>query len=252
MEGQDKYLVEMRNVFKFYKKVIALAEINFNIGYNEIVGLIGDNGAGKSTLIKILTGVLLLSKGELYIKGKKIIQNDYSSKKAHALGIETVYQERALGEKQTLWRNIFMGRQITNPLGFIKISKEKEETRKLMEDIMGFRGVGVKAESKVDKLSGGEKQGVAIGRALYFNADLVILDEPTIALSLNETEKVLNFIRKLKNSSKSCILISHNISEVYSVADRFILLDRGYIVGQYRKDEVSLEEITKKFLMFCK
>lgn len=245
-------LVEMKNIHKFYGRLKALKGIDFKVGDNEIVGVLGDNGAGKSTLIKIITGLHPFSEGEMYIKGDKINPKKYSVKKAHQLGIETVYQEQALAEKQALWRNIFLGRQKTNALGFIKVKEEKEETKKVMRELMGFTGVGANPDSNVKTLSGGEKQGVAIGRAMYFDADLVILDEPTMALSLQEVDKVLNFIESIKEQGKSCVYISHNISNVYPVSDRFVAMDRGKVVGRYKKDEISLDELNEELISVTK
>lgn len=247
--NDSKNLVEMKNIHKYFGKVVALEGIDFRVGNNEIVGLIGDNGAGKSTLIKILAGVFPPTSGEMYIRGKKISNRGYSVRKAHQFEIETVYQEKALGEKQSLWRNIFIGRQITNFFGFINVKKEKEETERIMKELIGFRGAGVSADSSVGKLSGGERQGIAIGRAMYFNANLIILDEPTAALSAKEVTKVLNFIRKIKESGRSCIYITHHISDTYSVSDRFVFIDRGEIIGEYKKSEISMEELTEKLLM---
>ena len=241
-------LVEMNNISKSFGKVIALKNINFRVGSNEVVGLIGDNGAGKSTLIKILMGVYPPDTGEIFIRDKSILLSHYSAKIAHNLRIEAVYQEKALGEKQPLWRNIFLGRQITNGVGFIDTKKEREETEKIMKNLIGFRSKGFNSESRVSELSGGERQGVAIGRAMYFDADLIILDEPTVALSLREVEKVINFIKQVKDTGKSCIMISHNISEEYSVADRFVILDRGEIVGEYKKEDVTLSELISKLV----
>ena len=252
MTKGNGYLVEMKNIYKSFGKVTALSDVDFRLNNNEITGLIGDNGAGKSTLIKILSGVLTPTKGEMYIRGKKINFDSYVPIIARGLGIETVYQEKALSENQSLWRNIFMGRPITNKIGFINIKREREETERIMKDIVGLRGVGVLPNTKVSKLSGGERQGIAIGRAMYFNAGLIILDEPTIALSLTESRKVLDFINKLKESGKSCIIISHNISNVYAVSDKFVIFDRGEVVGEYRRNEVSKEELIEKFLKFCK
>jgi simple sugar transport system ATP-binding protein len=246
------YIIEMRNINKYFGKVVALKNINFRVGINEVVGLIGDNGAGKSTLIKILTGVFPPSDGEIFIRGRKINTAEYTARKAHELRIETVYQEKALGEKQSLWRNIFIGRQITKPLGFIDIKREREETERIMKELIGFRGEGVGSESSVSRLSGGERQGIAIGRAMYFEADLIILDEPTVALSLKEVGKVISFIKKIREAGKSCVIISHNIHEAYSVSDRFVLIDRGEIVGEYNVAEYSCEEITEMFLRVCK
>ncbi len=241
-------LIEMKNIYKSFGGVVALKGINFEVGSNEVVGLMGDNGAGKSTLIKIVTGLHSFDKGELYIKGKKINPRKYSVKKAHEIGIETVYQEQALAGKQALWRNIFLGRQKTNALGFIKVKKEKEETDRIMREIMGFTGIGANPDSSIKTLSGGEQQGVAIGRAMHFDADLVILDEPTMALSLQEVEKVLNFINDIKRRGKSCVYISHNIANVYPVSDRFVVLDRGKIVGEFDREKISLDDLNKQLL----
>jgi simple sugar transport system ATP-binding protein len=246
MENASQSLVKLVDIHKSFGKVVALKGVNFEVGVNEVVGLIGDNGAGKSTLVKTIMGVFPPTSGEIYIRGKRIEAHDYSARKAHELRIETVYQEKALGEKQAMWRNIFLGRQITSPLGFINVVKEKEETLKIMKELIGFRGQGVSADTRVSRLSGGERQGVAISRAMYFDADLIILDEPTLALSLLEVRKVLNFIRKIKEAGKACIYITHNISEVHKVSDRFVLIDRGEIVGHYRKEELSLEQLIDK------
>jgi simple sugar transport system ATP-binding protein len=246
MDNASPSLVKLVGIHKSFGKVVALKGVNFEVGVNEVVGLIGDNGAGKSTLVKTIMGVFPPTSGEIYIRGRRIEAHDYSARKAHELRIETVYQEKALGEKQAMWRNIFLGRQICSPLGFINVAKEKEETLKIMKELIGFRGQGVTAETRVSRLSGGERQGVAISRAMYFDADLIILDEPTLALSLLEVRKVLNFIRKIKEAGKACIYITHNISEVHKVSDRFVLIDRGEIVGHYRKEELSLEQLIEK------
>jgi simple sugar transport system ATP-binding protein len=237
-------LVEMRNIFKSYGGVLALKGINFEVGQNEVVGLLGDNGAGKSSLIKIIAGVHPFDDGEMYIRGVKINPGRYSVKKAHDLGIETVYQEKALADKQALWRNIFIGRQITTWLGILNIRKEKQETNRILRDSIGFRGVGAGADSFVQTLSGGERQGVAISRAMYFDAELVILDEPTIGLSLQEVKKVLAFIQDIKDRGKSCICISHNIASVYPVSDRFVVVDRGSVAGSYERSTTSMQELT--------
>jgi len=243
MEQRDK-LVLMKDIYKYFGNVCALNGVNFEVHKNEIVGLIGDNGAGKSTLIKILTGVFPPSKGELYIRGKKIDLNRYSVREAHRLGIETVYQEQALGLKQALWRNVFLGREPIGPLGFINVRKAYAETEQLMRDFLGFTSKAVSPNSRVGILSGGERQGVAIARAVYFKADLIVLDEPTRALSVKEVKKVLQFIEQVKEAGKSCVYISHTISNIYSVSDRFVLMDRGHIVGEYNRHEVSESDLT--------
>jgi simple sugar transport system ATP-binding protein len=175
-----QHAVRLEDVSMAFGNVVALRNIDFAVGRNEIVGLVGDNGAGKSTLIKIITGVLKPTSGRLYMRDKLVPWSDHSVRRAHEMRIETVYQEKSLGEKQPLWRNFFAGRQITNRWGFIDVRKEKEIANQILLDTIGFRGVGIDADSMVSKLSGGERQGVAIGRAMHFEADLIVLDEPTV------------------------------------------------------------------------
>jgi len=240
----------MVNIQKSFGKVEVLKGVNFVVGYNEIVGLVGDNGAGKSTLIKILTGVHQPDGGDIYFKGEKI--TIHSVEKSRELGIETVYQERALSEQQTLWRNIFMGREITAKFGFLKVEQQRKETEKVLREQMGFTSKAISTDSIVRSLSGGEKQGIAIGRALYFNAELIILDEPTMGLSLSETRKVLDFVGNIKANGKSAVFISHNIYYVYPVADRFVILDRGAVAGEFLKAEISQEDLVEKMVKLAK
>ncbi|MEI6876586.1 MAG: ATP-binding cassette domain-containing protein [Spirochaetota bacterium] len=244
----ERTALRMVNIEKYFGSVCALKNVNFTVGHNEIVGLIGDNGAGKSTLVKILTGVFPPTSGELHIAGQKVDFGSYSVKKAHALGIETVYQDKSLGEKQAMWRNFFIGREITYPLGFINVKEEKRIANEIMVNTIGFRGKGIGVESKANKLSGGERQGVAIGRAMHFEAELIILDEPTVALSLKEVRKVINFVHKIKDSGKACIYISHTLADVYEIADRFIVIDRGEIVSSIEKATISLKELDEFLL----
>lgn len=247
----DQYALQMVNIDKYFGRVQALKQVNVNIGRNEIVGLIGDNGAGKSTLVKILTGVYRPTRGEMYVAGRKIDSRKYNVKTARKYGIETVYQDRSLGEKQALWRNFFIARQITLPLGFINVRKQKEIAQEIMLNTIGFRGRGITVDSKVSKLSGGERQGVAIGRAMHFEAELIVLDEPTVALSLKEVRKVLDFVHKIKEGGKACIYISHTLADVYEIADRFIVLDRGEVVASIDKGDTTLKELDAFLLDFA-
>ena len=250
-EETAPYALRMVNIEKYFGLVCALKNVNLEIGKNEIVGLIGDNGAGKSTLVKVLTGVHRPTRGELYVAGRQVDLRTYSVKRAHEYGIETVYQDKSLGDKQVLWRNFFIGRQITNRFGFIDVKKEKEIANEIMLSTIGFRGRGITVDSRVSKLSGGERQGVAIGRAMHFEAEIIILDEPTVALSLKEVRKVLNFVHKIKEGGKACIYITHAIQDVYEVADRFIVLDRGEVVGSIDKANTSLKELDEFLLDFA-
>lgn len=236
--------LELKNVSKYFGEVRALDGVNFQLGQNEVVGLLGDNGAGKSTLIKILTGYYQPTEGEIYFNGEEI--QDLTVPKARSLGIETVYQERALAELQTLWRNIFLGRELSNPLGFMDIKRMKAETNRLMTESMGFTSEAVTPDSAIQTFSGGEKQGVAIVRALFFDADIIILDEPTMGLSLKETRKLLDFVRRIKRVGKAAVFIDHNIFHVYSVADRVVVLDRGRVAGEFMTSEISLDDLMDK------
>ncbi|WP_299394166.1 ATP-binding cassette domain-containing protein [Pelagibius sp.] len=237
-------VVRLEGVQMHYGNVQALSDIDFAVGRNEIVGLIGDNGAGKSTLIKIMTGVERPSAGNLYIRDQKVDWETYSVGRAHELRFETVYQEKSLGEKQPLWRNFFVGRQITNRLGFIKVKEQKRIANEVLLNEIGFRGVGIDADSPVSQLSGGERQGVAIGRAMHFDADLIVLDEPTVALAIKEVRKVLDFVRHIKDSGRACVYIEHNLAHVHELADRLVVLDRGRIVREITRGEMSLSDLT--------
>jgi len=242
-----EYRLELRNVSKSFGEVRALENIDFQLGQNEVVGLLGDNGAGKSTLIKIITGYHQPTTGEIFFKGQKI--DRLTVPKARKLGVETVYQERALAELQSLWRNIFLGRELKNRWGLLDVNRMKRETYRLMNQSMGFTSSAVNPNSRVGTFSGGEKQGVAIVRALYFDAEIIILDEPTMGLSLKETAKLTNFVTDIKKAGKSAIFIDHNILHVYNVADRVVVIDRGRVAGQFLTKDISLEDLMDKMIL---
>jgi simple sugar transport system ATP-binding protein len=241
-------LLRMVNISKSFGEVKSLLDVDFEVGNAEVVGLLGDNGAGKSTLIKIITGYHQPDAGgKMYWKGE-LVEN-LTVAKARKLGVETVYQERALAELQTIWRNIFMGRELTNRFGALDIRRMRAETEKLMTQMMGFTSTAVTPDTAIRTMSGGERQGVAITRALYFQAELIILDEPTMGLSLSETKKVLEFVGNVKKAGKSCIFIDHNIFHVYPVADRIVVLDRGRVAGQFLKGDLTLEELIERLYL---
>jgi simple sugar transport system ATP-binding protein len=232
-------LIELNGVTKSYGRVFALGGVNLHVNRGEVVGLIGDNGAGKSTLIKILAGVVKPTAGEIIVRGVPVTH--WNGARSRDAGIETVFQDRALAVQQSIVRNIFMGREISNWLGFLDTRKELQEAERLMRDI-GFTSKVFTPLSIVGQLSGGERQGVAIARAIYNKADLIVLDEPTTALSLTETEKVFRFVRAVRSSGRSILFIGHNIHHVHDIADRFVVLDRGRVALETTKAEVGSVE----------
>ncbi len=235
-------LVYMENVGIRFGKVVALEGVNFTVGRNEVVGLLGDNGAGKSTLIKCLNGYHHSTSGNMYFDGKHA---DFSSPAdARKAGIETAYQDLALVNLMTISRNFFMGRELTKKIGPFRVLDKKKmdeiSARSLAE--VGLRNIRAMHET-VNFLSGGERQAIAIGRASYFGAKLLILDEPTAALSVTETEWVLRLVQEAKESGLSVILISHNAYEVYDVSDRFVILQHGRNHADIPKEETDPKEI---------
>jgi simple sugar transport system ATP-binding protein len=238
-------LISLKRISKSFGDVQSLRGVDFHIDRNETVGLLGDNGAGKSTLVKILTGYYPPDPGgEIIWNGQRLERLDVVS--ARRLGIQAVYQERALADQQSLWRNIFMGRERTTRLGLLDVRRMQAETRQLMTQLMGFTSSAVTPDTPVKHMSGGERQGVAITRALHFEAELLILDEPTMGLSLSETAKVLDFVGDIKAAGKACLFIDHNIFHVHPVADRIVVLDRGRVAGQFSRGELSLEQLVAK------
>tara|TARA_Y100000746_G_scaffold26425_1_gene20230 strand:- start:335 stop:1081 length:747 start_codon:yes stop_codon:yes gene_type:complete len=236
-------IIELKNVTKRFGGITALNKASLHVDQGEVVGLIGDNGAGKSTLIKTLVGVYGPDEGEIVIRGKKVF--NWTALKARESGIETVFQDRALCPQQSIVWNIFMGKELRYPFGFVREKEQVKEANRLIREI-GFTSKLIDAESPVGNLSGGERQGVAIARAIYNNAELIILDEPTNALSLNETQKVFEFVNNVKKSNRSVLFIGHNIYHVYDISDRFVILDRGEVVHQLNKEEIkSPEELMK-------
>ena len=239
------YIIELRNVTKSFGNVNAVDGVSFGVQPGEVVGLIGDNGAGKSTLIKILSGVHQPDSGQIIVRGREV--RNWNAARSRESGIETVYQDRALAPQQTITRNIFMGREIKNRFGVIKVKTQYEEANRLMRDI-GFTSKVFDPDSPVATLSGGERQGVAIARALYFDADLIVLDEPTTALSLVETAKVFGFVQNVRDRGRSIIFIGHNIYHVYDIADRVVVLDRGKVVMTAGKHEIKSAEVLMKHM----
>lgn len=243
-------LVKLVNVHKAYGRVYALEGINLEFFPGEIVSLVGDNGAGKSTLTKIIAGTERPDAGsQVLIDGVEV--KNWNAAKARNSGIETVHQTRALSEQQSIYANVFLGRELTNRFGFIKRKAEITETENLMRRI-GYTSKVWTPNSSVNKLSGGERQGVAISRAILFQSRLVMLDEPTTAMALSEAAEVMEFIRNLKREGKSVIFISHNPWDAHAVADRFVILDRGRVVFDGPKGSMTPEDFIQKLHNYAK
>jgi len=238
-------IIELNNLTKRFGGITALNKASLHVDKGEVVGLIGDNGAGKSTLIKTLVGVYGPDEGEIIIRGQKVL--NWTALKARESGIETVFQDRALCPQQSIVWNIFMGKELRYPFGFVREKEQISEANRLIREI-GFTSKLIDAESPVGNLSGGERQGVAIARAIYNNAELIILDEPTNALSLNETQKVFEFVNNVKKSNRSVLFIGHNIYHVYDISDRFVILDRGEVVHQLNKQDIDTPEELMKIM----
>jgi len=238
-------LIELRNITKSFGRVYALGGVSLSVDRGEVVGLIGDNGAGKSTLIKILAGVIKPTAGEILVRGAPV--SGWNAARSREAGIETVFQDRALAVQQSIVRNIFMGCELKGLLGWLDRAKETREAERLMRDI-GFTSNVFTPRSIVGQLSGGERQGVAIARAIYRQADLIVLDEPTTALSITETNKVFHFVRQVRESGRSTVFIGHNIHHVYGIADRFVVLDRGKIELEAKRADLPSAEALISFM----
>ncbi len=238
----DTPLVFMENMVKRFGQVTALDGVDFEVKAQEVMALLGDNGAGKSTLIKILTGVHPPSGGQIYFEGRPVeIQNPQD---ARALGIETVYQDLALVNSMSIGRNFFLGREPVSRFGPVRILDMRTLARQTRDSLADV-GIRIRsAHEKVGKLSGGERQSIAIGRAVHFGVKLLILDEPTSALSVAESRKVLEYTRNAKARGLSVIFITHNVHHVMEVADRYTIIRHGKKVGTYDRGEVSFDDIS--------
>jgi simple sugar transport system ATP-binding protein len=234
-------VVEMKNIVKRFGTVEALRGVDFTVEKGKVHALMGDNGAGKSTLIKVLTGVYTPTSGDIYFEGKRATIS--SPADARALGIETCYQDLALIPLMSIWRNFFLGREMCTNLGPIKWLHQAEMQR-LCREALHDIGVEIRsAKEKVGKMSGGERQSIAIGRAIHFGAKLLILDEPTSALSVGETRKVLNYIENAKAKGLPVIFITHNVGHIYQVSDNYTIIRQGRKVGTYQKGELTQKDI---------
>ena len=242
--NSDKELIKCTGINKWYGNLHALKDMDMTINKGEVIGLIGDNGAGKSTLIKIMCGVHKLDKGDLYFEGKRVsIENPKSAMK---LGIETIHQYSTMFFEMSIANNVFIGRE-PKKFGF-KFLGLKDEKKMDYESMKAIKEVGLDLRSPhipVKELSGGERQGVAIARSMYFKSKMLILDEPTNHLSVKETFKVLEYIKGLKSLGIGSIFISHNLYHVHEIADRIIGMARGEKVCDKDKKDTTVNELIK-------
>jgi simple sugar transport system ATP-binding protein len=240
-DGSQEIVVKMENITMRFGQVVALEQVDFEVKRPEVMALLGDNGAGKSTLIKILTGVYRPSSGRILIEGQPV--EIRSPQDARTLGIETAYQDLALVNSMSIGRNFFLGREPTRQIGpfrWLDVGRMARETGQSLAEI----GIRVRsANEKVGKLSGGERQSIAIGRAVHFGVKLLILDEPTSALSVAESRKVLEYTLNAKERGLSVIFITHNVHHVMQVADRYTIIRHGQNVGTYERGQLTTDDI---------
>jgi len=235
-------LIELRGITKQYGAVTALDAVDLHICPGEVIGLLGDNGAGKSTLIKILSGIVQPTFGTILYEGREV--RIRSRRESYEMGIETIYQDIALVDQMDIMRNIFLGREEAGRFGFMKMRSMKEKAMQVLEHTVGISGI-TSPDQIVKGLSGGQKQAVALARAVYFKNRILLLDEPTSALSVRETEKTLEYIIQLKSEGVSSVLVTHNIYHGYNTADRFVVLSHGRRILDVPKAETSIEELTR-------
>ncbi|WP_191599987.1 ATP-binding cassette domain-containing protein [Marinomonas algicola] len=237
----SEFIIELKNVSRYFGSVIALQNINMQVKLGEVHCLLGDNGAGKSTLIKTLAGVHVPSEGEYHLEGKPV--QFKSPVEALDAGIATVYQDLALVPLMSVTRNFFMGRELTKGRGIFQ-RFDLEKANEIAQAGMAEMGINVRDPSQaIGTMSGGEKQCLAIARAIHFGAKVLILDEPTAALGVKQSANVLKVVAKAKARGLAVILITHNVHHAYPIADRFTLLNRGQSLGSFLKSEVSREDV---------
>lgn len=237
-------LVQLENIRLAFGGIQAVDDVSIDLYAGEVVGLLGHNGAGKSTLIKILSGAYHMDSGKIRINGEPV--HIESPRDARRYNIETIYQTLALADNLDAASNLFLGRELTTALGFVDDAKMEAETRKIMARLNpNFK----RLKEPVSALSGGQRQSVAIARAVYFNAKILIMDEPTAALGVHETQMVAELIEELKKSGLGIFLISHDTREMMSLCDRVAVMKNGALVGIERVEDVTEDDILSMIIM---
>ena len=241
MSSSKNIVLEAKNISKYFGTITALENVNLTVRQGECLGVVGDNGAGKSTFMKVLSGLYKPSSGSLFFDGNKEILN--SPKDSQNLGLEMVYQDLALAGNLPIGENIFLGREPTKNFGFLKLLDYKK-IKELSEAHLDKLKIHVKsAEQKVEELSGGQRQAIAIARATAFNSKIVIMDEPTAALAIKEVGKVLDLINSLKKMGVSVIIISHRMDDIFAVSDRVMALFQGTNFAESELSKTTRDEV---------
>jgi simple sugar transport system ATP-binding protein len=241
MSSSKNIVLEAKNISKYFGTITALENVNLTVRQGECLGVVGDNGAGKSTFMKVLSGLYKPSTGSLFFDGNKEILN--SPKDSQNLGLEMVYQDLALAGNLPIGENIFLGREPTKNFGFLKLLDYKK-IKELSEAHLDKLKIHVKsAEQKVEELSGGQRQAIAIARATAFNSKIVIMDEPTAALAIKEVGKVLDLINSLKKMGVSVIIISHRMDDIFAVCDRVMALFQGTNFAESELSKTTRDEV---------
>ncbi len=233
-------LLELKGISKSYGHVEALRDAHFEIRRNEVVGLLGDNGAGKSTLVKIMSGVEFPTSGHILRDGRPATIR--SRKDSELLGIETIYQDSALVGSASIMRNFFAGRELTRGPGLLDMHAMNAIVMDQLVNTVRIAGID-SPDILVETLSGGQRQAVAIARAVYFKTAMLLLDEPTSALSVRETDKLLAHLGELKADGVSAVFITHNLYHAYESCDRFVVLSRGRVIRSLSREETSVREL---------
>lgn len=237
-------LLEVRHLSKNFGPVQALNDLSMKVHAGEVVALAGDNGAGKTTLIKAISGVYQPSGGEILLKGKPV--TFASPQEARDQGIETIYQDLALADNLSIGANIFLGREpMRRAFGVLPVL-DRAKMAEAAKSTMAMLDFHVsRLDAPVSNFSGGQRQAVAIGRAVYWNAQILIMDEPTAALGVPEQRKVIQLIHQLKAQGRGVIFISHNLQDIFAVADRIVVLRRGVQAGERRISDTTHDEVVK-------
>lgn len=240
----DAPILEVRNLSKHFGAVRALSDFSMTVAAGEVVALAGDNGAGKSTLIKALSGVYRPSAGEIFLNGAPV--HFTTPQEARDKGIETIYQDLALADNLSIGANIFLGREpMRKAFGFLPVLDRRKMAEAARATMARLDFHVSRLEAPVSQFSGGQRQAVAIGRAVYWDARILIMDEPTAALGVPEQRKVLSLIHQLKAQGRGVIFISHNLQDIFAVSDRIIVLRRGVTAGARRIAETTHDEVVK-------